>query len=78
MSKKKKKEKEKKKKKLKQSLLASFLCFDFISNFYTSSVFRFSGLISPGVSVPIQVPGAPQDMGAHMGSMATQYWPRIQ
>ncbi|KAK7477251.1 hypothetical protein BaRGS_00031439 [Batillaria attramentaria] len=37
-----------------------------------------TGLISPGVSVPIQVPGAPQDMGTHMGSMATQYWPRIQ
>ncbi|XP_076471847.1 paired box protein Pax-6-like isoform X2 [Babylonia areolata] len=37
-----------------------------------------TGLISPGVSVPIQVPGHHQDMGAHMGSMATQYWPRIQ
>lgn len=37
------------------------------------------GLISPGVSVPIQVPGGPQDMGHHhMGAMASQYWPRIQ
>ncbi|XP_025087240.1 paired box protein Pax-6-like [Pomacea canaliculata] len=37
-----------------------------------------TGLISPGLSVPIQVPGAPQDMGTHMGTMASQYWPRIQ
>ncbi|KAK7099146.1 paired box protein Pax-6-like [Littorina saxatilis] len=37
-----------------------------------------TGLISPGVSVPIQVPGAPQDMSAHMGHMGPQYWPRIQ
>ena len=46
------------------------------------------GLISPGVSVPVQVPGggglAPQDPGnthmTTMGSMsaASQYWPRIQ
>ncbi|XP_033752218.1 paired box protein Pax-6-like isoform X1 [Pecten maximus] len=40
-----------------------------------------TGLISPGVSVPIQVPGGgPQDMSAHhhMGSMPSQYWPRLQ
>ncbi|XP_046376055.1 paired box protein Pax-6-like isoform X2 [Haliotis cracherodii] len=39
-----------------------------------------TGLISPGVSVPIQVPGGNhQDMGAHhMSSMTSQYWPRIQ
>ncbi|KAJ8299652.1 hypothetical protein KUTeg_023712 [Tegillarca granosa] len=39
-----------------------------------------TGLISPGVSVPIQVPGgAPQDMSAHhMGSLSSQYWPRLQ
>ncbi|KAH9502693.1 Paired box protein Pax-6 [Bulinus truncatus] len=38
-----------------------------------------TGLISPGVSVPIQVPGGAQDMGAHhMGAMTSQYWPRIQ
>ncbi|KAK3580903.1 hypothetical protein CHS0354_008190 [Potamilus streckersoni] len=39
-----------------------------------------NGLISPGVSVPIQVPGGGhQDLGAHhMGTMSSQYWPRIQ
>ncbi|XP_064599922.1 paired box protein Pax-6-like isoform X2 [Liolophura sinensis] len=39
-----------------------------------------TGLISPGVSVPVQVPGgAAQDMSAHhMGSMTSQYWTRIQ
>ncbi|RUS89885.1 hypothetical protein EGW08_002326 [Elysia chlorotica] len=46
-----------------------------------------TGLISPGVSVPIQVPGGSQDMSSahphthahhHMGPMAPQYWPRIQ
>ncbi|CAE1290176.1 PAX6 [Acanthosepion pharaonis] len=39
-----------------------------------------TGLISPGVSVPIQVPGGgPQDMSTHhMSSMASQYWPRLQ
>ncbi|XP_005101615.2 paired box protein Pax-6 [Aplysia californica] len=39
-----------------------------------------TGLISPGVSVPIQVPGGTQDMSAHhhMGAMTSQYWPRIQ
>ncbi len=41
-----------------------------------------AGLISPGVSVPVQVPGGvpPQDHTAHMsmGSMTSQYWPRIQ
>ncbi|KAK0053491.1 paired box protein Pax-6, partial [Biomphalaria pfeifferi] len=41
-----------------------------------------TGLISPGVSVPIQVPGGAQDMGAHhhhhMGAMTSQYWPRLQ
>ncbi|XP_059148505.1 paired box protein Pax-6-like isoform X2 [Physella acuta] len=38
-----------------------------------------TGLISPGVSVPLQVPGGTQDMGAHhMGAMTHQYWPRIQ
>ncbi|XP_041366425.1 paired box protein Pax-6-like isoform X2 [Gigantopelta aegis] len=40
-----------------------------------------TGLISPGVSVPIQVPGGnPQDMSAHhhMSSMTSQYWSRIQ
>uniref|UniRef100_T1IZZ9 Homeobox domain-containing protein n=1 Tax=Strigamia maritima TaxID=126957 RepID=T1IZZ9_STRMM len=31
----------------------------------------FNGLISPGVSVPVQVPGHTQDM-------SSQYWPRIQ
>nr|ADZ24784.1 Pax6 [Terebratalia transversa] len=31
-----------------------------------------TGLISPGVSVPVQVPGGPMD------SMAAQYWSRIQ
>nr|QFU47189.1 Pax6 [Antalis entalis] len=38
-----------------------------------------TGLISPGVSVPIQVPGGAPDMnGHHMASMTSQYWPRIQ
>nr|BAM74253.1 Pax-6 variant form3 [Idiosepius paradoxus] len=39
-----------------------------------------TGLISPGVSVPIQVPGGgPQDMSTHhMSSMTSQYWPRLQ
>eukprot|EP00105_Crassostrea_gigas_P016061 XP_011433289.1 PREDICTED: paired box protein Pax-6 isoform X2 [Crassostrea gigas] len=39
-----------------------------------------TGLISPGVSVPIQVPGGgPQDMGGHhMGAMASQYWRGLQ
>ncbi|GFO41671.1 paired box protein pax-6 [Plakobranchus ocellatus] len=44
-----------------------------------------TGLISPGVSVPIQVPGGSQDMGSahphphhHMAPMAPQYWPRLQ
>ncbi|XP_052797692.1 paired box protein Pax-6-like isoform X2 [Mya arenaria] len=39
-----------------------------------------TGLISPGVSVPVQIPGGgPQDMGVHhMSSMSSQYWPRIQ
>ncbi|KAK3102662.1 hypothetical protein FSP39_012980 [Pinctada imbricata] len=38
-----------------------------------------TGLISPGLSVPIQVPGGgPQDM-SHMGAMTSQYWTtRIQ
>ena len=38
------------------------------------------GLISPGVSVPVQIPGGGhQDMGVHhMTSMTSQYWPRIQ
>nr|ALS19770.1 pax6 [Novocrania anomala] len=37
-----------------------------------------TGLISPGVSVPVQVPGgSPQDIGS-VGAMASQYWPRIQ
>lgn len=42
--------------------------------------FYFLGLISPGVSVPIQVPGGgPQDMGGHhMGAMASQYWRGLQ
>lgn len=31
----------------------------------------FTGLISPGVSVPIAVPGQPPDM-------TSQYWPRLQ
>lgn len=43
--------------------------------------FYRTGLISPGVSVPIQVPG-----GGHfqdhpslsMGAMTSQYWPRLQ
>nr|ARB16028.1 Pax6 [Wirenia argentea] len=35
-----------------------------------------TGLISPGVSVPVQVPGHQLDM--HHGSMAAQYWNRIQ
>lgn len=34
------------------------------------SVFVVSGLISPGVSVPVQVPGSEADM--------SQYWPRLQ
>ncbi|XP_060551616.1 paired box protein Pax-6-like isoform X1 [Ruditapes philippinarum] len=39
-----------------------------------------TGLISPGVSVPVQIPGGGhQDMGVHhMTSMTSQYWPRIQ
>ena len=43
----------------------------------------FSGLISPGVSVPVQVPGGvpSQDPTSHMpsamGSMTSQYWPRM-
>nr|QKV26411.1 Pax6 [Lottia goshimai] len=39
-----------------------------------------TGLISPGVSVPIQVPGgaAPEMSTHHMTSMSSQYWPRIQ
>lgn len=38
-----------------------------------------TGLISPGVSVPIQVPGGGHpDMGSHMGAMTSQYWPRLQ
>lgn len=38
-----------------------------------------AGLISPGVSVPIQVPGGGHpDMGSHMGAMTSQYWPRLQ
>jgi hypothetical protein len=42
--------------------------------------FFFIGLISPGVSVPVQIPGGGhQDMGVHhMTSMTSQYWPRIQ
>lgn len=38
-----------------------------------------TGLISPGVSVPVQVPGGTshfQDQS--MGPMASQYWPRLQ
>lgn len=34
------------------------------------SVLVVSGLISPGVSVPVQVPGSEADM--------SQYWPRLQ
>lgn len=54
-------------------LLNMFLNFCFFFTVYT-------GLISPGVSVPVQVPGgAAQDMSAHhMGSMTSQYWTRIQ
>lgn len=39
-----------------------------------------TGLISPGVSVPVQIPGGGhQEMGVHhMTSMTSQYWPRIQ
>ncbi|KAJ8284253.1 hypothetical protein COCON_G00031030 [Conger conger] len=33
-----------------------------------------TGLISPGVSVPVQVPGSEQNMGQNMG----QYWARLQ
>lgn len=33
-------------------------------------LYSFTGLISPGVSVPVQVPGSEPDM--------SQYWPRLQ
>lgn len=51
--------------------------------FYCWNVVRLCislpGLISPGVSVPIQVPGGGHpDMGSHMGAMTSQYWPRLQ
>uniref|UniRef100_A0A4W3GGI8 Paired box protein Pax-6-like n=1 Tax=Callorhinchus milii TaxID=7868 RepID=A0A4W3GGI8_CALMI len=36
----------------------------------SSSGAASTGLISPGVSVPVQVPGGDQDMA--------QYWPRLQ
>ena len=36
-----------------------------------------SGLISPGVSVPVQVPGQGNDLSNAM-SAASNYWPRIQ
>lgn len=36
----------------------------------TSSAASSTGLISPGVSVPVQVPGSEADM--------SQYWPRLQ
>lgn len=48
---------------------------------YLRDLYSFiSGLISPGVSVPVQIPGGgPQDMGVHhMTSMTSQYWSRIQ
>ncbi|KAL5007849.1 hypothetical protein ScPMuIL_016655 [Solemya velum] len=46
---------------------------------HTSHNGASTGLISPGVSVPIQVPGGGQEMAAHhMGPMASQYWSRIQ
>ncbi|XP_044735276.1 paired box protein Pax-6-like isoform X2 [Chrysoperla carnea] len=38
---------------------------------YNTNGSSSTGLISPGVSVPIAVPGQPSDM-------ASQYWPRIQ
>ena len=44
--------------------------------------FTFVGLISPGVSVPVQVPGGglaqdPTTNMSSMGSMTSQYWPRV-
>lgn len=47
---------------------------------YINCVYCLPGLISPGVSVPIQVPGGgPPDMSAHhMGAMASQYWRGLQ
>ncbi|KAL3206122.1 hypothetical protein MRX96_040370 [Rhipicephalus microplus] len=39
----------------------------------TSTCSSFAGLISPGVSVPVQVPG--HNSGDHL---ASSYWPRIQ
>ncbi|KAG9349978.1 hypothetical protein JZ751_026331 [Albula glossodonta] len=39
-----------------------------------SSANSNTGLISPGVSVPVQVPGSEQSMGQNMG----QYWARLQ
>lgn len=52
----------------------------FIVNKCYNYCLTFSGLISPGVSVPVQIPGGgPQDMGVHhMTSMTSQYWSRIQ
>ena len=48
--------------------------------FYQFFFISFLGLISPGVSVPVQIPGGGhQEMGVHhMTSMTSQYWPRIQ
>jgi hypothetical protein len=43
----------------------------FLFTFFISLYVCLSGLISPGVSVPIAVPGQP-------GDMASQYWPRLQ
>jgi len=56
------------------------LYFALLNNLKCVICIVFSGLISPGVSVPIQVPGGgAQDMSAHhMGPMPSQYWPRIQ
>ncbi|BFZ15535.1 hypothetical protein BsWGS_18574 [Bradybaena similaris] len=38
-----------------------------------------SGLVSSGLSVPLQVPGSHQDMSQHhMSTVTSQYWPRFQ
>jgi len=51
-------------------------------NFHSRST--LVGLLSPGLSVPLQVPGGAGQFQDHsaaaaaMGSMTSQYWPRLQ
>ncbi len=45
--------------------------FDSVSGRFASVFFQFAGVIQPGISVPIAVPGQNTDMTSH-------YWNRIQ